>query len=382
MAAAVPTQGLQLRSLVKKSGLLELSLASVPVPSPGPDEVVVRVEASPINPSDLGLLLGAADMSTAKASGGADSPVVTATIPEPFLRAMAGRLDEAMPVGNEGAGIVVGAGASDAAQKLVGRTVAIIGGGMYAQFRCVRVADCLVLPPGTAPADGASCFVNPLTALGMVETMRREGHSALVHTAAASNLGQMLVKICIKDRVGLVNIVRSAQQAELLRVIGAEHVCDSSAPSFLEDLTKALATTGATLAFDAIGGGKLASQILSCMEAAANLKAKSYSRYGSTVHKQVYIYGGLDTRPTELSRGFGMAWGVGGWLLTPFLQKIGGAEAMKLRERVAAELKTTFASHYTKVISLREALQIPVIAAYNRRATGEKYLIDPQKDLT
>ena len=382
MAAAVPTQGLQLRSLVKKSGLLELSLASVPVPSPGPDEVVVRVEASPINPSDLGLLLGAADMSAAKASGGADSPVVTATIPEPFLRAMAGRLDEAMPVGNEGAGIVVGAGASDAAQKLVGRTVAIIGGGMYAQFRCVRVADCLVLPPGTAPADGASCFVNPLTALGMVETMRREGHSALVHTAAASNLGQMLVKICIKDRVGLVNIVRSAQQAELLRVIGAEHVCDSSAPSFLEDLTKALAATGATLAFDAIGGGKLASQILSCMEAAANLKAKSYSRYGSTVHKQVYIYGGLDTRPTELSRGFGMAWGVGGWLLTPFLQKIGGAEAMKLRERVAAELKTTFASHYTKVISLREALQIPVIAAYNRRATGEKYLIDPQKDLT
>jgi len=382
MAAAVPTQGLQLRSLVKKSGLLELSLASVPVPSPGPDEVVVRVEASPINPSDLGLLLGAADMSTAKASGGADSPVVTATIPEPFLRAMAGRLDEAMPVGNEGAGIVVGAGASDAAQKLLGRTVAIIGGGMYAQFRCVRVADCLVLPPGTAPADGASCFVNPLTALGMVETMRREGHSALVHTAAASNLGQMLVKICIKDRVGLVNIVRSAQQAELLRVIGAEHVCDSSAPSFLEDLTKALAATGATLAFDAIGGGKLASQILSCMEAAANLKAKSYSRYGSTVHKQVYIYGGLDTRPTELSRGFGMAWGVGGWLLTPFLQKIGGAEAMKLRERVAAELKTTFASHYTKVISLREALQIPVIAAYNRRATGEKYLIGPQKDLT
>ena len=382
MAAAVPTQGLQLRSLVKKSGLLELSLDSVPVPSPGPDEVIVRVEASPINPSDLGLLLGAADMSTAKASGGADSPVVTATIPEPFLRAMAGRFDEAMPVGNEGAGIVVGAGASDAAQKLLGRTVAIIGGGMYAQFRCVRVADCLVLPPGTAPADGASCFVNPLTALGMVETMRREGHSALVHTAAASNLGQMLVKICIKDRVGLVNIVRSAQQAELLRVIGAEHVCDSSAPSFLEDLTKALAATGATLAFDAIGGGKLASQILSCMEAAANLKAKSYSRYGSTVHKQVYIYGGLDTRPTELSRGFGMAWGVGGWLLTPFLQKIGGAEAMKLRERVAAELKTTFASHYTKVISLREALQIPVIAAYNRRATGEKYLIDPQKDLT
>jgi hypothetical protein len=297
------------------------------------------------------------------------------------MRAMAGRMEEAMPVGNEGAGIVVKAGASDAAQKLLGRTVAIIGGGMYSQYRCVRIADCLVLPSGTEPAEGASCFVNPLTALGMVETMRREGHSALVHTAAASNLGQMLNKICIKDGVQLVNIVRSPRQAEMLRGIGAKHVCDSSAPAFLDDLTRALAATRATLAFDAIGGGKLASQILSCMEAAANLNATTYSRYGSTVHKQVYIYGGLDTRPTELNRGFGMAWGVGGWLLTPFLQKIGNAEALKLRERVAAELKTTFSSHYSKVISLREALQIPVIAAYNKRATGEKYLINPQKDV-
>jgi NADPH:quinone reductase-like Zn-dependent oxidoreductase len=381
MAAGNPTSGLQLRSLVKKSGELELSLASVPVPSPGPDEVVVRVEASPINPSDLGLLLGAADMSAAKAGGTSDRPVVTARIPEPLMRAMAGRMEEAMPVGNEGAGIVVKAGASDAAQKLLGRTVAIIGGGMYSQYRCVRIADCLVLPSGTEPAEGASCFVNPLTALGMVETMRREGHSALVHTAAASNLGQMLNKICIKDGVQLVNIVRSPRQAEMLRGIGAQHVCDSSAPAFLDDLTRALAATRATLAFDAIGGGKLASQILSCMEAAANLNATTYSRYGSTVHKQVYIYGGLDTRPTELNRGFGMAWGVGGWLLTPFLQKIGNAEALKLRERVAAELKTTFSSHYSKVISLREALQIPVIAAYNKRATGEKYLINPQKDV-
>jgi NADPH:quinone reductase-like Zn-dependent oxidoreductase len=214
----------------------------------------------------------------------------------------------------------------------------------------------------------------------MVETMRREGHTALVHTAGASNLGQMLNKICLQDGVGLVNIVRSPQQAKILREIGAKHICDSSAPSFMDDLTQALVATGATLAFDAIGGGKLASQILSCMEAAANLKATTYSRYGSSVHKQVYIYGGLDTRPTELTRGFGMMWGVGGWLLTPFLQKIGNSEAQKLRDRVAAELKTTFASHYTKVISLREALQLATIAAYNKRATGEKYLINPQKD--
>ena len=380
MASANPSVGLQLQSLVKKSGELELSLAQIAVPSPGPDQVVVRIEATPINPSDLGLLLGAADMSTAKASGTSERPVVTAKIPEAFMRAMAGRLDEAMPVGNEGAGIVVNAGTSDAAQKLLGRTVAVIGGAMYSQYRCVRVADCLVLPAGTTAAEGASCFVNPLTALGMVETMRREGHTALVHTAAASNLGQMLNKICLKDGVGLVNIVRSAQQAGILREIGARHICDSSAPSFMEDLTQALVATGATLAFDAIGGGKLASQILSCMEAAANLKATTYSRYGSSVHKQVYIYGELDTRPTELTRGFGMMWGVGGWLLTPFLQKIGNAEAQKLRDRVAAELKTTFASHYTKIISLREALQLATIAAYNKRATGEKYLINPQKD--
>jgi NADPH:quinone reductase-like Zn-dependent oxidoreductase len=319
-------------------------------------------------------------MSTAKASGTSERPIVTAKIPDAFMRAMAGRLDEAMPVGNEGAGVVVNAGTSDAAQKLLGRTVAIIGGAMYSQYRCVRLADCLVLPSGTTAAEGASCFVNPLTALGMVETMRRQGHTALVHTAAASNLGQMLNKICLQEGVGLVNIVRSPQQAKILREIGAKHICDSSAPSFMDDLTQALVTTGATLAFDAIGGGKLASQILSCMEAAANLKATTYSRYGSSVHKQVYIYGGLDTRPTELTRGFGMMWGVGGWLLTPFLQKIGNSEAQKLRDRVAAELKTTFASHYTKVISLREALQLATIAAYNKRATGEKYLINPQKD--
>jgi len=371
--------GLQLRSLIKKSGELEISLAAVPIPEPSADEVVVRVEASPINPSDLGLLVGAADMTTAKASGTKDAPVITARVPEVAMRAMAGRLDESMPVGNEGAGVVVKTGSSEAAKALMGKTVAMIGGAMYAQYRTMRAGDCLVLPEGITPAEGASCFVNPLTSLGMVETMRREGHKALVHTAAASNLGQMLNKICLKDGVGLVNIVRSAEQAEILHKIGAKHVVDSTAPTFMEDLTKALVETGATLAFDAIGGGKLAGQILTCMEAAINKTAKVYSRYGSSVHKQVYIYGGLDLRPTELNRAFGMTWGVGGWLLTPFLQKISPADALRLRQRVVAELKTTFASHYTQVVSLQEALQLSHIAVYAKRATGEKYLINPNK---
>lgn len=371
--------GLQLRSLIKKSGELEISLLDVPTPEPGPDEVVVRVEAAPINPSDLGLLVGAADMSTAKASGGKDAPVITAKVPEGAMRAMAGRLDESMPVGNEGAGVVIRTGSSDAAKALMGKTVAMIGGAMYAQYRTLKVRECLPLPEGTTPAEGASCFVNPLTALGMTETMRREGHKALVHTAAASNLGQMLNKICIKDGIALVNIVRSKEQADILHKIGAKYVVDSTAPSFLGDLTNALVETGATIAFDAIGGGKLAGDILNCMEIAINKTAKEYSRYGSNVHKQVYVYGALDIRPIELPRGFGMAWGVGGWLLFPFLMKIGQADGARLRQRVVDELKTTFASHYTKVVSLQEALDPANIAVYAKRATGEKFLINPSK---
>jgi NADPH:quinone reductase-like Zn-dependent oxidoreductase len=377
MTHAHPDTALQLRSLIKASGELELSLARVPVPEPGPDEVLVRIEATPINPSDLGLLVGAADMSTAKASGAGDQAVVTATVPAPFMRAMAGRVDESMPVGNEGAGVVVEAGSSAKAQALLGKTVAVIGGAMYAQYRAVRAADCLVLPDDVSPQQGASCFVNPLTALGMIGTMRAEDHTALVHTAAASNLGQMLNKLCLKDGIDLVNVVRNPAQARILKDIGAVHIVDSSAPGFMDALVEALVATGATLAFDAIGGGKLAGQILSGMEIAANKTAKVYSRYGSTVHKQVYIYGGLDTGPTELNRGFGMAWGLGGWLLTPFLMKIGAEEGEKLRQRVAAEITTTFASHYTKIVSLADALKLDNIAAYNRRATGEKFLINP-----
>ena len=381
MADPAASTSLQLRSEVRSDATLEISLVEVPVPEPGEDEVLVRVEAAPINPSDLGLLFGPADTTTAKQSGTAERPVVTAEVPEKFLEAVAARIGHALPAGNEGAGVVVKAGASEAAQALTGKTVAAVGGGMYSQYRCIKAGLCLELPEGTTPAEGASCFVNPLTALGMVETMRSEGHKALVHTAAASNLGQMLVKICVQDGVDLVNIVRKPQHVALLKGIGARYVCNSSEDSFRDDLTAALVETGATLAFDATGGGRLASQVLACMEVAANKTAKEYSRYGSTTHKQVYIYGGLDRTPTRLDRNFGMAWGIGGWLLTPFLQKIGLEGANELRQRVAAEIKTTFASHYTKEVSLAGALQLDAIAEYGRQATGEKYLINPNKNL-
>ena len=369
--------GLQLRSLVTSSGELELSLVAVPTPKPGADEVVVRVEAAPINPTDIILLLGAADLATLEASEA--GRLVKAEIPAPVMKGMTGRLDQSLPVGSEGAGVVVEAGDSEAARSLLGKKVAALGGAMYAQYRCLKAADCLVLPETASAADGASSFINPLTALGMVETMRREGHKALVHTAAASNLGQMLVKICIKDGIDLVNIVRDAKQEEILRGLGARHVYNSSSPDFAEALTGALIATGATLAFDAIGGGPLAAQLLTAMEAAITHGAKTYNRYGSNVHKQVYIYGGLDTRPIEIRRTFGAAWGVGGWLVFPYLAKLGPETMQRLRQRVVAELTTTFASHYAREVSLAEALDVEMIRAYGKRATGEKYLINPNK---
>ena len=378
MTADLPDNALELRSLVTSQGTLELSLHDVPVPSPAANEVLVRVEASPINPSDLGVLIAGADMSTATVAGTPERPSVTALLASGALRGLSARVDKPLPVGNEGAGTVVAAGSSPAAQALVGKTVGMAGGAMYSQYRAVDASACLVLPDGTTAKDGASSFVNPLTALGMLETMRREGHSALVHTAAASNLGQMLVKLCIRDGVALVNIVRKPDQEELLRSLGAVHVCNSASPSFSADLVEALKATSATLAFDATGGGTLAGQILSGMEEAANATAKEYSRYGSTVHKQVYIYGGLDTRPTTLTRDFGMAWGVGGWLLTPFLQSIGAEAFGRLRARVAAELTSTFASTYTREVSLAGMLRPDAFHAYVKRATGEKFLVTPQ----
>ena len=284
-----------------------------------------------------------------------------------------------MPVGNEGAGTVVAAGESAAAQALLGKVVAAAGGGMYSQYRSVNVALCLELPAGATAIEGAASFVNPMTVLGMVETMRMENHSALVHTAAASNLGQMLSRLCIEQQIPLVNIVRKPDQEAMLRAAGAVHVCNSTSAGFMAELTGALKATGATLAFDAIGGGRLASQILTGMEAAASAAAGGYSRYGSAVHKQVYIYGSLDRGPTELIRSYGMAWGIGGWLLTPFLQKVGLARVAQLRDQVAAGLTTTFASSYTAQVSLPGALSLEAIADYGRQATGSKYVIIPSR---
>lgn len=377
VVATTPQFGLQLRSTLNADGALELSLVDHPVPIPQPNEVLIRVEASPINPSDLGLLLAGADITTLVASTTMGRPSVRATIDPGALRSLSGRLGQSMPVGNEGAGTVIGAGESELAQSLLGRTVSVAGGAMYSQYRSVEASQCLVLAPGTPARAGASSFVNPLTALGMVETMRREGHTALVHTAAASNLGQMLVKLCIEEGISLVNIVRRPEQASLLRSLGAAHVCDSSSPDFMSELIAAIAATSATLAFDATGGGTLASQILTAMEASASSNSAVYSRYGSTTHKQVYIYGGLDRGPTVLSRSFGFAWGVGGWLLTPFLQQIGPDDFAALRRRVADGLSTTFSSSYSREISLYEALAPEVVVEYARQATGQKFLITP-----
>ena len=372
---------LQLCSTVRKEGLLELSLVEVDMPTPGEDDVVIRVDASPINPSDLGLLFGMADMSTATLSGTGSKSVLAATIPEAMMRQVVARVDKSLPAGNEGAGVVLSAGSSERAQSLMGKTVATLGGAMYAQYRMTRVDQCLVLPEGTTAVEGASCFVNPLTVLGMVGTMRLEGHTALVHTAAASNLGQMLVKLCVNEDVPLVNVVRKREHVELLESLGATHVCDSSEPNFMAELIDALADTGATLGFDATGGGPLPGQLLTAMEVAASRDAGGFNRYGSTTHKQVYIYGGLDRNPTVLNRSFGMAWGLGGWLLPYFLQRVGDEEAESLRQRVAAEITSTFSSSYTEIVSLEEAISPEAVARYGLQATGEKFLINPNKNL-
>ena len=362
---------------VKPEGVLELYLAELPMPTPRDHEVVVKVQATPINPSDLGLMVGAADVTSARAIDRDGLPGVAMQVPEAGMRFMAGRVGQALPIGNEGCGVVVAAGAAPEAQALMGKTVALIGGEIYAQYRCLAAQMCLPLPDGTAPEDGASCFVNPLTSLGFVETMKLEGYKAIVHAAAASNLGQMLVKICKADGIPLVNIVRRQAQVDLLKGIGAEIVLNSTDEDFVEQLTSAIEKTEAFLGFDPIGGGKLAGQILGAMEAAAVRRMAAYSRYGSDQMKQVYIYGALDVGPTVLNRNFGLTWGLSGWLLTPFMAKAGGEIVGRMRARVAAELTTTFKSHYSHEISLEQAVDVATMQAYNAKKTGEKYLIRP-----
>ncbi len=374
-----PTTNLQMFSTLTESGELRLDLQEKPIPALEANQVLVRVEATPINPSDQGVMFGWSDISAATTTGSGKDTVLTAPVAEQGMRVMKARVGQALAVGNEGAGTVVATGSSELAESLAGKVVAVMGGSMYAQYRVVNADACLPLLDGHTAKDGASCFVNPLTALSMVETMKMEGHSALVHTAAASNLGQMLVRICQADGVELVNIVRKDEQAALLREMGAKYVINSSSDNFTAELTDAIHATGATLAFDATGGGTLASDILACMEAAAARTPGAYSIYGSVKHKQVYLYGNLDTSATVLQRAYGMAWGVGGWLLPNFLAKAGMEVASRLRTRVARELKTTFASHYTNEISLAEALNADTVRQYYAKHTGEKFLICPQK---
>lgn len=373
------TTSRQIRSEVTEDGILRLSLVEAEIPEPAAHEVLVRIEAAPINPSDLGLLFGMADMTTVRFSGTPESPVVEADVPAAGMRMMAGRVGQSLAVGNEGAGTVVAAGASDEAQALLGKTVGMFGGDMYGEYRCLPAAMCLPLKEGTTAEQGASCFVNPMTALGMTETMQMEGHKALVHTAAASNLGQMLNRICIADGIDLVNVVRKDEQEKMLRDLGAQHVVNSSADGFGDDLVAALEATGATLAFDAIGGGRLSSQILSAMETVAVKGMDEYSRYGSTTFKQIYVYGALDVGPITLMRNFGFSWSVSGWLLPNFLAKAGGERVGRMRQRVADEIDTTFASHYSARVGLAQALTPEAMGAYGRQATGEKYLIEPAR---
>ena len=371
----------EIRSKVTSEGNIELSITKSEKPIPSADEVLIRVEAAPINPSDLGLLLSfAADLSSISTSGTEEEMVTSMKIHPALMGSMKPRLDQSMQAGNEGAGIIEDAGEN--VKELIGKTVGLAGGAMYSQYRCVPAASCLVMDEGTSPAEAASCFVNPLTALSFVETMKIENHTALVHTAAASNLGQMLVKICKDDGIPLVNIVRKSEHVELLKNLGAEYVCNTSDDNFMDTLVSALVETGATLGFDATGGGnggELPGQILSAMEIAANKTAKEYSRYGSDTYKQVYIYGGLDQSPTILKRAYGMSWGLGGWLLTPMIGRIGMEKFQQMRMRVAKEIKTTFASSYAQEISFEQMLQPEIIKSYAKQATGEKYLVNPHK---
>ena len=367
--------GRELRSMLARDGALRLWLEETSVPEPAADEVVVRVEAAPINPADIMVLLASANPSSLRRGGTVAAPMLEGIVVD-VPPALAGRLDIPVPAGTEGAGTVVAAGAASA--RLIGRKVAFRSTlGTYAEYRVERAADCLVLPDGIPARAAASAFINPLTALGMVETMRREGHGALVHTAAASSVGQMLNRVCLADAIPLVNIVRSDAQSRLLLDAGARYVLDSSDARFGERLVAALDETGATLAFDAVGGGTLASTLLESMERVATAKMGAFGRYGSPVHKQLYCYGVLDAGPKIIDGNLGMAWGLGGWLMTWFYRRLPAGDVERLRARVARELTTTFRTLYAEEIGLADLLVPEIVRAFSRRATGQKFLVVP-----
>ncbi len=360
--------GQQLTTQLDADGTLTLQLNDKTWDAPKAGQVLVKVEASPINPSDLGLLFASADTENAVYS----PSKVVAKMPDNATRAMKARHGMAMPAGNEAAGTVVAAG--EGAEGLLGQRVACVPGSAYASYAYADAAMCM---PVTASAEqAASSFVNPMTALGFVETMKLEGYTGIVHAAAASNLGQMLVKICFEDGVPLVNIVRSEEQVALLKGLGATHVLNMTDADFMPKLIDAIAETKAMIGFDPIGGGTLAGQILTAMEAAAS-RGAAFSRYGSSEAKKVYIYGALDIGPTVLNRAFGLTWDLAGWLLTPFMAKAGMEIVGRMRMRVAKDLTTTFASHYSMRGSLADMLTKEAVSVYNARRTGEKYLVMP-----
>ena len=371
---------LTVRSEVRPDGTLELSLRSMPLPGPGPDEIVVELEAAPLHPADISQLLGPADLSSGQRTGSGEDSKIVFQIPDARLPSMAARNGKSLAVGNEGAGVVIATG--DNQQKLLGKMVAVMGGAMLSRHRVVNVSNALMLPDGAAASTGAAALINPLTLLSMIETMREEGHGALVHTAAASSLGQMLNRVCFQDGIPLVNVVRRPEQASLLTSQGASFVCDSSSETFVRDLDAAVAATGATLAFDAVSGGPLAGQILSAMERACNASATECRRYGSEMHKQVYFYGGLDTRPTQLDRSYGMAWGVGGWLIFSKLKRMAPGKVDAMKARIVSELDSTFSTKFTAEISFTDLMRKEYFDAIARRSTGDKYLINPKRSVS
>lgn len=368
------------RSEVREDRSLRLSLETTTISAPGEEDVLVEIKAAPLHPADIGLLLGPADLSTAMMSGSGRERSITAAISQDKMAGLRARIGKSLPVGNEGAGVVVQAGARF--QHLIGKPVAVMGGGMVTRYRLVNAENFLPIPDGVPIESGAAVLINPLTALAMVETMREQGHTALVHTAAASSLGQMLNRICREDGIQLVNVVRRPEHVAMLKAQGATHVCDSSSLTFEEDLNAQVAASGATLAFDAVGGGRLASQILSAMELHALTRVTEYNRYGSKAHKQLYFYGGLDTRPSELSRGYGMSWSVGGWLIFDELQRMGPDRLEALRSRITNEMLTTFACDFAGELSMAELLDPENLKTIAARSTGDKYLINPSRDLT
>ena len=366
---------LELRSTLRRNGDVELTLTEAPMPEPGDHGIVVEMLAAPIHPADMSLLFARADTGTAERVVQDGNSVTILRAGEAAANAQAARVDVSMPVGMEGAGRVVAVGPGVEARALLGRLIAVRGNGVYARYKRIALPDTLPLPEDVSPREGAAAFINPMTALGMIEQMREGGFGALVHTAAASTLGQMLVRLCQEESIGLVNIVRRTEQVELLRSMGAEHICSTGDERFEDALLEAMRRTGATLAFDATGGGDLASRILHLMERAVP-SAEGYQHYGSSIRKKVFVYGSLDPRPLTLLKNYGLAWEIGGYLLFHFLERIGPERIDALKRRIADGLKTTFAMQFSHIVSLHDAVSPNVLRDAGRRATSDKYLID------